>query len=190
MPREDFIEIRNLAKVEKLLKGIPNGVERATSSAINRSLVTLKRDIKKEVTDNYGIKASDVEKAMITQKATWTNLRGNIKAKSPLLSLHKFLNSTNNDEIYVLVKKIDGKRKVQGKKNLKGQPFIARMMNGHKGIFQRKEDNRIQELKTLSIPQMLGSKTIMEYIKNSGKVDDILEKNLEREINRILKGHV
>lgn len=63
-------------------------------------------------------------------------------------------------------------------------------MNGHKGIFQRKEDNRIQELKTLSIPQMLGSKTIMEYIKNSGKVDDILEKNLEREINRILKGHV
>lgn len=68
MPREDFIEIRNLEKVEKLLKDIPNGVERATSSAINRSLVTLKRDIKKEVTDNYGIKASDVEQWLLKKR--------------------------------------------------------------------------------------------------------------------------
>lgn len=190
MSREDFIEIRNLAKVEKLLKDIPNGVERATSSAINRSLVTLKKNIKKEVTDNYGIKSTEVEKAMVTQKASWTSLRGNIKAKSPLLSLHKFLNSTNNDKIYVIVKKIDGKKKVQGKKNLKGQPFVARMMNGHKGIFQRKENRKIQELKTLSIPQMLGSESVMEYIKSNNEVDILLEKNLEREINRILKGYV
>lgn len=116
MPREDFIEIRNLTKVEKLLKDIPNGVERAVSSTINRSLVALKRDVKKEVTDNYGIKASDVEKAMVTQKATWTNLRGNIKAKSPLLSLHKFLNSTNDDEIYVLVKKLMEREKFKVKR--------------------------------------------------------------------------
>lgn len=48
MSREDFIEIRNLAKVEKLLKDIPKGVEKATSSAINRSLVTLKKNVKKK----------------------------------------------------------------------------------------------------------------------------------------------
>lgn len=190
MSRENFVEIKNITKVQNLLKEIPNGVERAVSSAINRSLITLKQDVKKEVTSNYGINSTELEKAMITKKATWTNLKGNIKAKSPLLSLHKFLKSANDKGIYVLIEKNHGKRKVQGNSNLKGQPFIARMKNGHKGIFQKKEKRKLQELKTLSIPQMLGSETIMEYLHNSGKVDEILEKNIEREIKRILKGHV
>ena len=148
MSREDFIEIRNLAKVEKLLKDIPNGVEKATSSAINRSLVTLKKNVKKEVTDNYGIKSTEVEKAMVVQKAIPMKITGSIKSRSPLLSLYKFLKSNNENEIKVLIKKTSGTQRVRGKKNLKGKPFIARMKNGHKGIFQEKESGKIEELKT------------------------------------------
>lgn len=190
MSREDFIEIRNLAKVEKLLKDIPKGVEKATSSAINRSLVTLKKNVKKEVTDNYGIKSTEVEKAMVVQKATLTKITGSIKSKSPLLSLYKFLKSNNENEIKILIKKTSGTQRVRGKKNLKGKPFIARMKNGHKGIFQKKENRKIEELKTLSIPQMLGSESVMEYIRSNNEVDNVLEKNLRREVNRILKGYV
>lgn len=190
MSREDFIEIKNLAKVEKLLKDIPKGVEKATSSAINRSLVTLKKNVKKEVTDNYGIKSTEVEKAMVVQKATLTKITGSIESKSPLLSLYKFLKSNNENEIKVLIKKTSGTQRVRGKKNLKGKPFIARMKNGHKGIFQKKENRKIEELKTLSIPQMLGSESVMEYIKSNNEVDNVLEKNLRREVNRILKGYV
>ena len=186
MSREDFIEIRNLAKVEKLLKDIPKGVEKATSSAINRSLVTLKKNVK----DNYGIKSTEVEKAMVVQKATLTKITGSIKSKSPLLSLYKFLKSNNENEIKVLIKKTSGTQRVRGKKNLKGKPFIARMKNGHKGIFQKKENRKIEELKTLSIPQMLGSESVMEYIRSNNEVDNVLEKNLRREVNRILKGYV
>ena len=64
------------------------------------------------------------------------------------------------------------------------------MKNGHKGIFQKKENRKIEELKTLSIPQMLGSESVMEYIRSNNEVDNVLEKNLRREVNRILKGYV
>jgi len=37
---------------------------------------------------------------------------------------------------------------------------------------------------------MLGSESVMEYIKSNNEVDTLLEKNLRREVNRILKGYV
>ena len=104
--------------------------------------------------------------------------------------MYKFLKSNNENEIKVLIKKTSGTQRVRGKKNLKGKPFIARMKNGHKGIFQKKENRKIEELKTLSIPQMLGSESVMEYIRSNNEVDNVLEKNLRREVNRILKGYV
>ena len=38
------IEIKNLEKAEKLLSGVKNGIERATTSAVNRSITTIKKD--------------------------------------------------------------------------------------------------------------------------------------------------
>ena len=111
-----------------------------------------------------------------------------------MLSLHKFFSSKKADgTIYVRVKKREKRKVVKGKSNLFGKPFIATMKNGHRGIFQRKSTNRkestrIQDLKTVSIPQMLGSKSIQEYIDK--KAPEILEKNMDREIERILKGYL
>ena len=188
------VEIKNLERAQKLLSGVKNGIERATSSAVNRSIITIKKDLKKDVTSNYAIKSSEIENKLSVKKATFSNTTGYITSKAPLLSLHKFFSSKKADgTIYVRVKKREKRKVVKGKSNLFGKPFIATMKNGHRGIFQRKSTNRkestrIQDLKTVSIPQMLGSKSIQEYIDE--KAPEILEKNLDKEIDRILKGYL
>lgn len=202
-----IVEIRNLEKAEKLLSGVKNGIERATASAVNRSITTIKKDLKKDVTSNYAIKSSEIENKLSVKKATFSNTTGYITSKAPLLSLHKFFSSKKADgTIYVRVKKRERKRAVKGKPYLFGKPFTATMENGHKGIFQRtgrtsrktiklksgkeksRDVNTIQDLKTVSIPQMLGTKSIQEYIDK--KAPEILEKNMDREIERILKGYL
>lgn len=85
-----FIEIKNLDKAQRLLSGIKNGVERATSSAINRSIITIKKDLKKDVTSNYAITSTEVEKTLSVKKANFKSPIGFIRSKSPRLSLYKF----------------------------------------------------------------------------------------------------
>lgn len=197
---DNFIEVKNIEKAQKLLENIPKGIERATTRAINRSLTTLKKDLKKKVTSEYGIKSTELEKKMSVRKATFTTLSGSIYSKAPTISLYKFFKSSTTRGISVLVKKSDGRKIVNGNPRLRGRPFIAKMKNGHIGIFQRshrtrknnagKEVSVIQDLKTLSIPQMLGSKTIMEYINDSRETEKLIEKNLDKEIEKILKGYL
>ena len=187
-----FIEIKNLDKAQKLLSGIKNGIERATSSAVNRSIITIKKDLKKDVTSNYAITSKEVEKTLSVKKANFKSPIGYIRSKSPRLSLYKFFKYKKSDgTLLVRVKKREKRKVVVGKDNLYGRPFLATMKNGHRGIFQRKASNRkatIQDLKTVSIPQMLGTKSVEEYVED--KAPKILEKNLDREIDRILKGHL
>lgn len=198
---ENFLEIKDLERAKKLLENIPNGVERAATRAINKSIITLKKDLKKEVTKNYGIKSTDVEKSLSTKKATFTALNGVIKSKSRVISMYKFFKSQTQKNITVLIKRSEGRKKVKGKTNLNGAPFIARMSNGHHGIFQRNNKVRkvqgknkmystqgLTQLNTLSIPQMLGSNSVMEYIRSNG-AEKILEKNFDNEVDKILEGY-
>ena len=101
-----FIEIKNLDKAQRLLSGIKNGVERATSSAINRSIITIKKDLKKDVTSNYAITSTEVEKTLSVKKANFKSPIGFIRSKSPRLSLYKFFKSKKADgTLLVKVKK-------------------------------------------------------------------------------------
>ncbi|MBR8701156.1 hypothetical protein IX317_001846 [Fusobacterium sp. DD29] len=198
---ENFLEIRDLERAKKILEDIPNGVEKASIRAINRSLTTLKKNLKKEVTRNYGIKSNDVEKSLSTKKPTYTAISGLIRSKAPTISMYKFFKSQNKKGVTVLIKKSEGKHRVKGKDTLHGIPFVAKMANGHYGIFQR--NNRVRkveikdksyktqgltQLNTLSIPQMLGSNSVMEYVKNNG-AQEMVEQNFEREVDKILKGY-
>lgn len=197
----NFLEIEGIEEAQKLLENIPNGIERATTRAINRSLTTLKKNLKKEVTKNYGIKSTDVEKSLSTQKATFTAMKGIINSRSPVTSMYKFAKGNSKKGVTVLIKRSEGRKRVKGKSDLNGLPFIARMSNGHYGIFQRnKKKRRVQtgnkssvkegltQLNTLSTPQMLGNETVMEYVQENG-AKEMLQKNFEREVEKVLEGY-
>lgn len=196
------IDDKELEKAQKLLGGIENGVKRAITSAINHSLGKAKTKLKKKITQEYYIKSSDVEKTLSIKKANYSTLAGTISSRSKRTSLTKLKIKKSGTSILSGVKKSNGIKLLQGKDNLFGRPFTAKMKNGHIGVFQRKtkqrirvgmvssseQENPIQELYTLSIPQMAGEKGIQKYIEE--EAEKMVNERFEHEVERILKGHI
>lgn len=187
---DKFLEVKNLEKAEEMLRGIPKGTERAISAAINKTILKVKTTMKKQATSEYNILARDIESKLSINKANFTSLRGSIFAKTPRLALSKFISSYDRKNLKVKIKRNQAAKSVQGKNYLKGKPFTAIVGNMHLGIFQRKTKKRfpIKQLYTIGIAEMLGSESVSSYTVEEG--NKYLEENLEREINRILKGYL
>ena len=187
---QHFLEVKNLELAQNMLKTIPNGIERAITGTINRTLSKVKTEIKNKATSEYNIKKSDIESKLSLTKATFSVLRGTITAKTPRLALSKFLNSQSKSRIKVKVKKTESSKTVKGKNEYTGKPFIATMKSGHKGIFQRKNNSRfpIKELYTIGISEMLGSENVSSYAVEKG--EEYLDELLLKEVSRILKGYI
>ena len=196
------IDDKELEKAQKLLGGIENGVKRAITSAINHSLGKAKTKLKKKITQEYYIKSSDVEKTLSIKKANYSTLAGTISSRSKRTSLTKLKIKKSGTSILSGVKKSNGIKLLRGKDELFGKPFTAKMKNGHTGVFQRKtkqrigvgmgssseQENPIQELYTLSIPQMAGEKGVQKYIEE--EAEKMVNERFEHEVERILKGHI
>lgn len=187
---KNFLEVKNLEVAETMLRGIPNGIERAITGSINKTLSKVKTHMKKKTTAEYNVKSSELENKLSVYKANFTNLRGSIFAKTPRLALSKFITSSDKGNIKVKIKKNENSKKVMGKPSLYSKPFTAVMRSGHLGIFQRIGAKKlpIKQLYTIGIAEMLGSQSVSQYAVEQG--NKYLEENLEREVNRILKGFV
>lgn len=195
------IDEKNLKKAQELLKGIEKGVERAATSAINHSLGKAKTKLKKKITAEYYIKSSDIEKTLSIKKANFSNLTGTISSRSRRTSFPKVKLKKSGTSLLAGVKKSNGISVMKGKSELFGKPFIAKMRNGHIGVFQRtirkrngigikkskEQQNPIKELYTISIPQMAGDKGVQKYIEE--ETSKIVNERFEHEIDRILKGY-
>lgn len=196
------IDDKELEKAQKLLGGIENGVKRAITSAINHSLGKAKTKLKKKITQEYYIKSSDVEKTLSIKKANYSTLAGTISSRSKRTSLTKLKLKKSGTSILSGVRKSNGIKLLRGKDELFGKPFTAKMKNGHTGVFQRKtkqrigvgmgssseQENPIQELYTLSIPQMAGEKGVQKYIEE--EAEKMVNERFEHEVERILKGRI
>lgn len=196
------IDDKELEKAQKLLGGIENGVKRAITSAINHSLGKAKTKLKKKITQEYYIKSSDVEKTLSIKKANYSTLAGTISSRSKRTSLTKLKLKKSGTSILSGVRKSNGIKLLRGKDELFGKPFTAKMKNGHFGVFQRKtkqrigvgmgssseQENPIQELYTLSIPQMAGEKGVQKYIEE--EAEKMVNERFEHEVERILKGRI
>lgn len=196
------IDDKELEKAQKLLDGVENGVKRAITSAINHSLEKAKTKLKKKVTQEYYIKSSDIEKTLSIKKANYSTLAGTISSRSKRTSLTKLKIKKSGTSILSGVKKSNGIKLLRGKDELFGKPFTTKMKNGHIGVFQRKtrqrigvgigssskQENPIQELYTLSIPQMAGEKGVQKYIEE--EAEKMVNERFEHEVERILKGHI
>lgn len=194
------IDIKELERAKKTLQGIENGIERAATSAINHSLSKAKTKLKRKITETYYIKSSDIEKTLSIKKANFSTLAGTISSRSKRTSLPKMKLKKSGKDLLVGIKKENGVQLLSGKSELFGKPFIARMKNGHIGVFQRKtrrrigigkkadeQENPIQELYTSSIPQMAGEKGVQKYIEEeAGKM---VNERFIHEVDRILRGY-
>ena len=72
--------------------------------------------------------------------------------------------------------------------------FVAKMANGHIGIFERtggmtgNDLDEIEELYGPSVPQMLGNQEVAEQL--TGEAMESFEKNLDQYVYALLNGYI
>lgn len=184
---------REIEKATKLLRNIPGGVEKAIVSTINKSIYGAKTDSTKRVTQEYVIKQARVREVIQVLKASKNSLSARIISRGRPRALTYF--KTNPRD--VPRKRLKKLLISQVKKGAGGpikNAFLARMKSGHLGVFHRtgetRENSKLEIIKQNygpSIAQMLGAKSVVAYVEE--KAQKRIEKNLNHEIERILKGY-
>lgn len=182
------VDARELANAVTILHNIPNGIDRAARSAVNKTIKGVRTDARKEVTQRYVIKAGTVQRAMTIQMARQGALEAVVRAQGRPIALSKFKVSPKrvqrrgrkNRKIAVSVRK--------GSSKTLNSAFAASFQSGHTGVVERVGAKRfpVKELYGPSIPQMMGNKEVSSSVNQHAR--ERLRKNFAHGVNRILKG--
>ena len=181
----------SLARAEKMLSGIPGGMEKAVRSAMVRSVSHLRTSSVKAVRERYDIAAADVRaNENVTVRYSYHDgVQASILFAGRKIPLHRYGGAAP-------------KYPVPGNPNapafghqLKStsperfhSAFVARMpVSGHVGLFERTGGkDEIQEIMGSSVPQMLGSPEVEERLARESM--EKFEDRLDHEINAFLNG--
>lgn len=177
------IQSKEFERASRLLKNLPGGIEQATSSALNRTLTSVRAKAVKEITRTYDIKSKTVRDSLNIQKSNVNTLSGQIISRGSPIPLINFKvnpkapSPKRKKQTFVSVKKSGA--------SLSGA-FIAEMPNGHIGVYERIGKRRypIKQLYGPSAPQMMGESNVIENIQI--EANKILRERLEHETIRLL----
>lgn len=182
------LDAEHIERAELLLKNIPGGIDKAVVRAINRSVDRAQTATVKKVRDRYYIKAGDVRKTIKVKKANYSDQIAIIRSTGSPVALSKF-KITPSKPPQKRTKKPVRARVVKGEGGeLKRRAFVAKMKSGHIGVFERAGKSRypINQFYGPSVPQMLGHKSVVTYVKERAK--EQLVSRLDHEIERLLRG--
>ncbi|RPF48256.1 minor tail protein Z (GPZ) [Hydrogenoanaerobacterium saccharovorans] len=203
-----MIKITNeqIERVSLILGNIPNGTEKALSNIISRGNATTKTEVVKQITSVYAITQKSLRAEttinMRTRKEE-SGIVGTVTFSGYKLPLYRFNVSPTmpvKTKDYVPVKTETGWRmyrksapvkaavKKSNTQTLFQDAFVATMMNGHTGIFERKGRHKITEHMGLSTAQMARNSVVLEQVEQV--VQETVNKRIEHEITRILNGYV
>ena len=203
---KDAIEHAN-----KVLIGIPGGVESAVKNAMPRAASALRTGSAKAIQEKYDISSANLrtnENVRISYDYN-NGFTANVLfsgKKIPLFRYNKTSPKTPSVDKGKTVNVIlsGGWRTVHpgqaaSAHQLKSSSpmkfnnaFVARMKSGHVGIFERtggissNGNEQIKELQGSSVPQMLGSQEVQEKLKETAAKK--FEERMDHEITRILNG--
>ncbi|NLU09439.1 MAG: hypothetical protein GXW90_00565 [Tepidanaerobacter acetatoxydans] len=178
------IDTKEAERIADMLTSIPDGMEKATASAINRALSMTKTAASRKVRERYNVKAKYVKDSISIRRAGKSNLIGTMISRGTPIRLINFKvnpsrpNPKRRKPITVSVKKSGGGA-------LKGA-FVAEMSNESVGVFERVGLSRlpIQQLYGPSAPQMIGEDTIISELEE--EASEIVIERLSHEAVRLL----
>lgn len=170
-------------RAEKLLAGIPGGIEKATSRALNRALQEGRTAGTREATRRYTVKAKDVRPTFKMHKASGSNLEAELSSNGRSLPLSAFAHKPNSDTTGARRKQVRVGVKKGGLKPL-GQGFI---WQGR--VMQRlgKSSYPIEQKYGLAVPVILNNEEIVDKVVET--MGEAVDKRLEHETQRILDGY-
>lgn len=171
---EFTVDTSGIDRVQYILSVLPKGAERAMLRATSRALVSGRMEAIRAAKETYDAKSSAI-RAGYTVYAP----KGELRATGERTSLTKFKvtpKKPSNKEVSASVKKAGGRIP---------HAFVARMDSGHVGVFKRTgtKSTPIEELYSVSIPQMLGEPGVLERTGN--RVTEVFEERIWHEIDRL-----
>ncbi len=179
------VTLENYNLVQKMLKGQPKKINLVLSRAINRSATAAQAAMSKKVREVYLVKAAAVKKTIKITRATTSRPTAIVKSTGKKIGLAEFKTSpssprpSNPPSAYkVQVKKGGGLKPVEG-------GFLA-MVNGGMGFFRRIGSSRLPTTRLMgpSVPQMIGQKSIIEWVELQAK--NMLNTRIQHELKQVL----
>jgi hypothetical protein len=196
-----------LTRAEKLLAGIPNGVEKATKSAMQRAISHLRTNSTKAIRERYAIAAGNIRaNENITVRYSFGGVQAIVTFAGRKIPLYRYngAGAGARPTEKVPVKIGDDWKTVLPAPTGIGHvlnmtspyrfrnAFIAGFSSGHMGIFESTGGvtsngyNQIKEVMGLSVPQMIGKDEVAEKLTEESMSK--FEERLGHEVLRLLNG--
>ncbi len=193
-------DTREIKALLKDLKVFPRVLEKATSSSINKALVSTRAYMIRTMRADYAVKAGNIRRELHIKKSTWSTMTGMITGKgSPGIPLLKFVRGSKAAPstrrlksggyrpalgVPVVIRKSRGKIPAHG-------VFLARMKSGHIGAYKRiggrakSGRQAINEVFGPSPIKILASDRYDDRIEDFA--DRSMDKNLKHEADYVLR---
>lgn len=189
----------NAAQITKLtteLAEIRNGVPKAITSAVNKTLTTGRSMVVKRLAAEINLKQKEIRDTIGIKKATYDTLQGVITISRKGISLMKFAPKPSapvlNRTALMKLKGVSVKTRRGKGRELLAHTFVARMKSGHVGVFERK-GRGTNRTKRLPLHERFGPTPQGVFEKAPGITTDVmsgltdtLAKNLDSQIDRLL----
>ena len=198
---------KSLSRAEKLLAGIPGGVEKAVKSAMPRAVSHLQKQSYERIRERYAISEANIreDETIKVEYHYGGGVQAVVRFSGHKIPLYRFDGASPKSPTYDKSKLVSalvsgGWKMVHpgaaaSGHQLKGtaptvfdNAFVAAMNAGdkkHVGIFER-VGNSIQELMGSSVAQMIGSDEVKEKLAEDASRK--FEERMEHEIDRLLNG--
>lgn len=186
-----MIEItqEQIDRVREILSEVPNGLEKALRSVIQRANSTVRTEATRQITSVYAITSQGVRgETNIRTRTQMTDggIVGTVSFAGYKIPLYRFKVTptvpTQKATVKAAVLKSSGQTPFE-------RAFIAKMKSNHTGVFERVTRRRlpISEFMGPSTAQMAGNSVVLEKVEKAAQ--ETIDKRLEHEITRILNGY-
>ncbi|MBR3767531.1 MAG: hypothetical protein IKL10_04735 [Clostridia bacterium] len=198
-------------KAEKMLAGIPGGIEKALKDAMSRAVSNIRTGSSDKIRERYAISKANIRaNENVSIKYSYSDgVRAFVTFSGNKIPLYRYDGASPQTPTWDMTKKqpvktADGWRMLSPGAAAFGHllqdtapvkfdnAFVAQMKSGHIGIFERTGGaasdggDEIREIMGLSVPQMLGHKEVEEKLTDEAM--EVFTKRLDDNILRILNG--
>lgn len=154
------LDERNARLAASLMRSAPSLVQKAAVNAVNRTIITTRKEISKSARGRYVVKAAEVKRALSIDRAKGQSPRGAIIAKGAPLSLSAFrLRERKRGSMRVQVLRESGLRPVKGL-------FVKQFPRGYSGPMLRAQRARYPLASPYgpSVPKMVENQEVLEHV--------------------------
>ena len=183
------IDTSELDRARKLLSGIPWGAEKATYRALNKAARRANTRTVQSICKSYNIRPGAVRAKLTLSLATRYKFNAQLGLRGSPLELMKFAvtpkkpPSQKGKRPEARTQTVAGVK--FGTRHVLPHAFVARMKNGHVGIYSRRQERRaIRQRYTTSVPQMMASITVMPEIMEEAQ--RVMAAEFDRQIELLL----